>query len=183
MTHVGVLSFAGGRLLVPIAVLSWSIFLITLILLNQRNVTALASSQAREALDQAAQHQLTAVQYKKISKKTDVIVIDIRSRPEYTSGHLMGARNMPLDELHMRTPREISPNNTVIIYCAYSATCEAKFREKNNPTPCSDVYSVLHTTFGLRHVFVLAATNNELIAENIPFASGDFEMTIARLNP
>jgi rhodanese-related sulfurtransferase/DNA-binding MarR family transcriptional regulator len=46
----------------------------------------------------------------------DVVVLDVRDGPEYAAGHLPGAVNVPLGELHQRLAR-LPENVTVVAYC------------------------------------------------------------------
>lgn len=63
-----------------------------------------------------------------------VNVIDVRPVEEYEAGHVVGALNIPMDELEQRIG-ELSPQQTVVAYCrgpycmlAYDAV--SKLREK-----------------------------------------------------
>jgi phage shock protein E len=43
------------------------------------------------------------------------LVIDVRSRAEFNSGHLAGALNLPLDELESALPRRVQDKNHVLL--------------------------------------------------------------------
>src|SRR5262245_1976784 len=46
----------------------------------------------------------------------DVIVLDVRPTAEYESGHVRGARSVPIAELRRRL-RELPPDSEVVAYC------------------------------------------------------------------
>ena len=50
------------------------------------------------------------------TERGDVLVVDVRPRLEYDSGHLPGAVNIPLDELSARLA-EMDPDTPVVAYC------------------------------------------------------------------
>jgi len=49
-------------------------------------------------------------------RRRDVVVIDVRPRPEYEAGHIPGARSVPPDEAHRRL-RELPGDVEVVAYC------------------------------------------------------------------
>jgi rhodanese-related sulfurtransferase/DNA-binding HxlR family transcriptional regulator len=49
-------------------------------------------------------------------RRRDVVVIDVRPRPEYEAGHIPGARSMPPDEARRRL-RDLPPDVEVVAYC------------------------------------------------------------------
>ena len=46
------------------------------------------------------------------------IIIDVRTKGEYVSGHIEGSKNIPLDELEDRIEEIINMNKPVIACCA-----------------------------------------------------------------
>lgn len=46
----------------------------------------------------------------------DVVVVDVRPRPEYTAGHIPGAISIPVDELEDRLA-ELPPDAEIVAYC------------------------------------------------------------------
>ncbi|OJW06986.1 MAG: ArsR family transcriptional regulator [Planctomycetales bacterium 71-10] len=46
----------------------------------------------------------------------DVVILDVRSRAEYESGHIRGARNVPHDELEARL-RDLPRDAEIVAYC------------------------------------------------------------------
>ncbi|MEU0567331.1 rhodanese-like domain-containing protein [Nonomuraea sp. NPDC005983] len=53
-------------------------------------------------------------------------VIDVRTRAEYTTGHVPGAVNIPLDQLHHAVPalREAAHRRPLVVVCASGARSE-----------------------------------------------------------
>ncbi len=52
-------------------------------------------------------------------------VLDTRSRPQYAASHIAGSLNIPEDELEMRAIHEVPLDSPVVIYCEFTATCQA----------------------------------------------------------
>lgn len=48
------------------------------------------------------------------------LLLDVRSREEFSSGHLRGAVNIPFDELEERF-YELPKGKDIIVYCAYGS--------------------------------------------------------------
>ena len=49
-------------------------------------------------------------------KNDEVIIIDVRPRPEYLNGHLPGAVSVPLSELKDKI-KDLPPNKEIVAYC------------------------------------------------------------------
>ena len=67
---------------------------------GSRNYTSLNTKEAKEMLD----------------SNKDIILIDVRTRGEYDSGHLRGSKNIPLDQLDNRLSK-LPRNKDIMIYC------------------------------------------------------------------
>ena len=51
--------------------------------------------------------------------KTGALVIDVRSPGEFSSGHLVGAINIPLDEIETAVPTRVpDKNQALLLHCA-----------------------------------------------------------------
>lgn len=57
---------------------------------------------------------------KYLEQGMDVTLLDVRSRGEFAEGHLMGAVNIPVEELEGRIS-ELTRDRPVIIYCAHGS--------------------------------------------------------------
>jgi len=68
-------------------------------------------------------------------------LIDVREPNEYESGHILGARNIPLSQLKMRL-KEIRPDKPVYLYCqgrSRSARAAQILYKKHG---CRDIYQL-----------------------------------------
>jgi rhodanese-related sulfurtransferase len=45
------------------------------------------------------------------------VYVDVRTRPEFESGHIAGAKNIPLDELMSRLGELEGINGPIVLYC------------------------------------------------------------------
>jgi phage shock protein E len=57
------------------------------------------------------------VDYAELVKK-GAIVLDVRTKGEYSSGHIRGSLNIPVDQLSNNTNRFTDKNKTIITCCA-----------------------------------------------------------------
>lgn len=55
-----------------------------------------------------------------LERGLEFTLLDVRDRCEFAEGHLMGAVNIPMEELEIRTA-ELTRNRPVIIYCAHGS--------------------------------------------------------------
>jgi hypothetical protein len=51
------------------------------------------------------------------------VVLDVRERSRFYEAHLVGALNMPLDEIVPRAPHELPQDRTILVYCIDYSTC------------------------------------------------------------
>jgi len=52
----------------------------------------------------------------KLENDKNIVLIDVRNRDEYSSEHLRGSKNIPLDELDNRF-RKMPRNKDTVVYC------------------------------------------------------------------
>jgi rhodanese-related sulfurtransferase len=55
-----------------------------------------------------------------------VVVIDVRDRAAYATGHLTGAKNIPADELEVRAANELNPADLIVAYSGHNDDTKAK---------------------------------------------------------
>ena len=65
----------------------------------------------RDGLEPVAREELL----RRLRRK-DVVVLDVRPTPEYRTGHISGARSMPVHELSRRL-KEVPRDGDVVAYC------------------------------------------------------------------
>jgi phage shock protein E len=54
---------------------------------------------------------------KDLVKKSDTVLLDVRSNREYASGHIPGARNIPIEEIPYKAEELKSINSPIVVYC------------------------------------------------------------------
>lgn len=60
-----------------------------------------------------------------VEVKRPIIIIDVDERTEFKKGHIPQARNIPVDEMASRAPREVPKNGLVVLYCRCSGSSAA----------------------------------------------------------
>jgi hydroxyacylglutathione hydrolase len=72
-------------------------------------------------------------------------VIDVRAPGEYESGHLPGAKNVPLPELERRAGRELDPSQPTAVVCAggYRSAAAASLLQRHG---FKDLYNIIGGT-------------------------------------
>jgi len=53
------------------------------------------------------------------TKSEFVFLLDVREQEEFDESHLEGCTLIPLGELMMRAPRELNPEDNIVVYCAH----------------------------------------------------------------
>lgn len=83
-----------------------------------------------EAGGQPTHRRIDAAEARRRMGAADAIVLDVRSRPEYESGRIPGARLIPYNEIRSRAPQELSDKDAVIlVYCHSGARSDAAARQ------------------------------------------------------
>ena len=86
-----------------------------------------------------------------IENNKDVIIIDVRSRQEYKSGHIPGSKSIPVNEVASRVNElEKYKDNSVIVHCASGSRSTSAVRVllKNN---FSNIYHMNHGLTGWKY--------------------------------
>jgi phage shock protein E len=52
-----------------------------------------------------------------LDQQSPLVILDVRSRAEFARGHIPTARNIPHDELEVRAPNELNPEDRIVAYC------------------------------------------------------------------
>ena len=49
----------------------------------------------------------------------DYVLVDVRSSQEYSTGHIKGARSLPVETIQQAAPTQLKDKNvTILLYCA-----------------------------------------------------------------
>ena len=75
----------------------------------------------------------------------DYVLVDVRDEEDYRNGHLEGAVNLPLEELH-RAAEVLPMNRMIIVYCAHGSSSMLAARELDQMG-----YEVINTYGGLSY--------------------------------
>jgi hypothetical protein len=59
-------------------------------------------------------------------------IVDIDPRPIFAKDHIVGALNIPVDELEARIVHEVPVDGTVVVYCGYCPPCERPSEKANS---------------------------------------------------
>lgn len=72
-------------------------------------------------------------------------IVDVRTEREYATGHLPGAKNVPLPELETRLARELDPSRPTAVVCAggYRSAAAASLLQRHGFT---DLYNIIGGT-------------------------------------
>lgn len=70
------------------------------------------------ALEEMDYHELTPDQARALHESGQVVVLDVRTLPEWIGGHIPGAIHIPLDELTARYS-ELDPDVETVVVCAH----------------------------------------------------------------
>lgn len=62
---------------------------------------------------------ITAKQAKEmIDKNENIIILDVREKDEFESGHIKNAINIPLDDIEDVTDDDLNPECNILVYCS-----------------------------------------------------------------
>jgi phage shock protein E len=74
--------------------------------------------------------------------KNGALVIDVRSRGEFSSGHLPNAVNIPLDEIETALPRRVKDKNQVLLLHCLSGTRSGMAKSKLKSLGYANVFNL-----------------------------------------
>ena len=74
--------------------------------------------------------------------KNGALVIDVRSRGEFNSGHLPNALNIPLDEIESALPRRVKDKNQVLLLHCLSGTRSGMAKSKLKTLGYANVFNL-----------------------------------------
>jgi rhodanese-related sulfurtransferase len=82
----------------------------------EEHVSGLERLAADYVGDRSALETMTRDQLRHRLREGDVVVLDVRPRPEYDAGHIRGAVSIPVDDLQARL-QDIESGAAVVAYC------------------------------------------------------------------
>jgi len=109
---------------------------------------------------------LTAEKFKELMKTVDSLqVLDIRARDEYKKSHLVGAINIPHDELETRLVHELRKDKPIYLFCEYSPDCEIDAARLGATTFCGYVSKLIELQGG-KQVQLISESIESLSSSN-----------------
>ena len=89
--------------------------------LSLRSVGEAQNAEISRVVDRFLKHRsglqaITSEELAQRVKDSTVVVLDVRPEREYSSGHIRGARSIPIEELEGRL-RELPRSKTIVAYC------------------------------------------------------------------
>jgi rhodanese-related sulfurtransferase len=83
--------------------------------------------------------------HEQLRERARIQIVDVRNRGEYESGHLPGAKNVPLPELEGRLNVELNPSAKTAVICAggYRSAAAASLLQRHG---FRDLYDVIGGT-------------------------------------
>ncbi|MBE2271938.1 MAG: rhodanese-like domain-containing protein [Anaerolinea sp.] len=99
-----------------------------------------APTPANAGPNRAIVQNITPQQYQADFTSREHLLIDVRTREEFASGHIAGAVNIPVEEIGSRLS-EIPADETVVLYCR-SGNRSAQASQILNQNGYSTVYDL-----------------------------------------
>jgi len=69
--------------------------------------------------EEIKENKTSTIDYKEILKENNYMIIDVRTKEEYQSGHIKGAINIPYDEINEYSG--IPMDKSILVYCRSGA--------------------------------------------------------------
>src|SRR5579859_934445 len=105
---------------------------------------------------------ISAAQFVMLRRRVPtLLVIDVDPRSVFRSGHIVGALNIPVNEIEDRAVHEVPGNTIITIYCNYCPPCENSRNSQGINSTCS-VGNLFLRQQGFSQVKMLAADLNQL---------------------
>ena len=84
--------------------------------LGQRQLAEIDRLLETYVSERAKLEGITAAELLRRLRADEVVVLDVRPAPEYRTGHILGARSVPMKELHRRLS-ELPKKREIVAYC------------------------------------------------------------------
>ena len=128
---------------------------------------------SREAAQHRASRRVTEVEFMRMSREPNTIVLDARSRQKYNELHVKGAVNLAFSDIAVESlARTIPDKNTrILIYCNNNfANAEEPFPQKMVTASLNISTYIALYNYGYRNVYELGPLVS-LDKSKLPFAS------------
>jgi rhodanese-related sulfurtransferase len=80
--------------------------------------TSFLPGMSLDAQETVTQENIGNRKFKKISKKKNVVILDVRTAEEFSTGHIPGALNIDLEKPGFEdSVRNLDPGKTYLLYC------------------------------------------------------------------
>lgn len=168
-----------ANILIGIATLA--AILCALIPLNSKSALRLAHEHVWASND-VLNKMITLSEYEKLKSSGHVFLLDTRTRDNFAKGHLIGSNNIPIRELQMRAKHEVPSNETVVVYCGSTASCEQGATSGSKPTICLWALKILATTNPNTRVKVLVGLIPQFQQQGDFIVSTDYTLRFTELN-
>ncbi len=97
-------------------------------------------------------------------------VLDVRERSKYAAGRIGASLNIPSDELAVRAPHELIPNEPTVVYCRFQPACA----DLGIPSLCSKATAELRRS-GVGNVRVIRESLTLLAQAGVPIVGSPNE--------
>jgi phage shock protein E len=74
--------------------------------------------------------------------KNGALVVDVRTPPEFRSGHIRGAVNLPVDQIEITLPSRVKDKNQPILLHCQAGTRSAVAKRKLNAMGYNNAYNL-----------------------------------------
>jgi hypothetical protein len=116
-----------------------------------------------------------------IALLSEAMVVDVRTRRAFQDGSLLGALNIPLEELVPRAKDEVPIVRGLVVVCEQSDQCDRLWARSGVQTPCAlaaDEFSRL----GAKDVTVIRASKADWLRAGWVVRWRDFRLRLSYLN-
>lgn len=139
---------------------------------NPENISPKLASHVPPAGAQTEEPSaITPIELKRMmANSPNLPILDIRDRDQFSVDRIFGALNIPIDELETRAVHESPITSTILLYCNFTAACQAHANGTGNPIICSEGSLMLHDA-GFEHVRLITSDLQAIKSVGIPVAA------------
>jgi len=149
--------------------------------INAKNASSLGA-QRRWVSDEALKANVDIRMFKRMLGDSKVFLLDTRPREAFSDLHVLGAYNIPVEELSMRMAREVPQDAEIVIYCGSTRDCEQGSLRGGKKTFCTMALDTLRREFDKENLHVLTGLLSEFQEARVPMQSSAYKLRIKALN-